>query len=82
MHEHSYLERLRELTSEFAQEQNPLKREEILEGILSLVATRVGAQEMRDQNLTSKKLEPNVETSTTNLLNSRELLQLPKVPTI
>jgi len=45
MDDHSYLERLRELTSEFAQEQNPLKREEILEGILSLVATRAGAQE-------------------------------------
>jgi len=45
MDDHSYLERLRELTSEFAQEQNPLKREEILERILFLVATRAGAQE-------------------------------------
>jgi hypothetical protein len=62
MDEHSYLERLRELTSEFAQEQNPLKREEILDRILSLVATRAGAQETRNENLTSKMPEPNVET--------------------
>ncbi len=59
---HSYLERLRELTSEFAQEQNPVKREEILEGILSLVATRAGARETCNENLTSKMPEPNVET--------------------
>jgi len=62
MDDHSYLERLRELTSEFAQEQNPLKREEILEGILSLVATRAGAQETCNQNLTSKMPAPNVES--------------------
>jgi hypothetical protein len=57
MDDRSYLERLRELTSEFVQEQNPVKREEILDGILSLVATQAGAQETRNRNLTPKKVE-------------------------
>jgi hypothetical protein len=61
MDDHSYLERLRELTSEFAQEQNPLKREEILEGILSLVATRAGAQEEKQEE---KRVQDSLPPST------------------
>jgi len=65
MHDHPYLERLRELTKEFSQEQNPLKRNEILEGIVSLITTRAPAQETGNHTANldlASKPEPDVET--------------------